>query len=210
MRDPSYIFKLQHSSRQCQILNPLSKTRDWTCNLIVPIWILSHDGNSLMEHPWHQYQHSSGTNFQVAPLSDLWGGSVRASQLGPIICLSSHREAFVSQGLRVSCHCHGNQLDWNFQRVGNSTLSGPTWSLHDDGFFPEHIWHYSVNMAFQTLHPRNIRYKIYFGKKICDLKWPTPQVTWIMNTRKEWGKHHMSSPLYVKGIFHSGKIYTIL
>ena len=27
---------LHHSSRQCQILNPLSKVRDQTCNLMVP------------------------------------------------------------------------------------------------------------------------------------------------------------------------------
>ena len=26
----------QHSSRQCQIFNPLSAARDWTCNLVVP------------------------------------------------------------------------------------------------------------------------------------------------------------------------------
>ena len=32
--DPSRIFDLHHSSRQCQILNPLNKTRDWTCILM--------------------------------------------------------------------------------------------------------------------------------------------------------------------------------
>ena len=31
--DPSHIFDLHHSSRQCQILNPLSKARDQTRNL---------------------------------------------------------------------------------------------------------------------------------------------------------------------------------
>ena len=30
---------LHHSSWQCLILNPLSKARDWTCNLMVPSWI---------------------------------------------------------------------------------------------------------------------------------------------------------------------------
>ena len=34
--DPSRIFDLHHSSRQCQILNPLSKARDRTRNLLVP------------------------------------------------------------------------------------------------------------------------------------------------------------------------------
>ena len=34
--DPSYIFNLHHSSRQRRILNPQSKARDGTCNLMVP------------------------------------------------------------------------------------------------------------------------------------------------------------------------------
>ena len=32
--DPSHIFDLLHSSWQCQILNPLSKTRDRTLVLV--------------------------------------------------------------------------------------------------------------------------------------------------------------------------------
>ena len=35
-RDPSLICDAHHSSRQCWILNPLSETRDRTCNLMVP------------------------------------------------------------------------------------------------------------------------------------------------------------------------------
>ena len=34
--DLSRICDLHHSSRQCWILNPLSKVRDWTCNLVIP------------------------------------------------------------------------------------------------------------------------------------------------------------------------------
>ena len=34
MQDPSCIFDLHHSSRQCQILNPPSMARDWTCVLM--------------------------------------------------------------------------------------------------------------------------------------------------------------------------------
>ena len=34
MPDLSRVYNLYHSSRQCQILNPLSKARDWTCVLI--------------------------------------------------------------------------------------------------------------------------------------------------------------------------------
>ena len=33
---------LHHSSRQCQILNPLREARDRTCNLMVPHWIHFH------------------------------------------------------------------------------------------------------------------------------------------------------------------------
>ena len=41
-RDLSRICELQHSSWQCQILNPPSKARDQTQNLMVPIWICFH------------------------------------------------------------------------------------------------------------------------------------------------------------------------
>jgi len=47
--DPSCICDLHHSSRQHRILNPLSKVRDWTHNLMVSCRIcepLSHEGNS--------------------------------------------------------------------------------------------------------------------------------------------------------------------
>ena len=36
MWDPSHVCDLHHSSQQCQILNPLSKARDGTHNLMVP------------------------------------------------------------------------------------------------------------------------------------------------------------------------------
>ena len=42
MQDPSHIFNLHHSSCQCQILNPLSETRDWTCNFMVTSHICFH------------------------------------------------------------------------------------------------------------------------------------------------------------------------
>ena len=37
--DRSRVFDLHHSSGQHWILNPLSKARDRTCNLMVPSWI---------------------------------------------------------------------------------------------------------------------------------------------------------------------------
>ena len=42
MQDPSHICVLQHSLWQRLILNPLSKARDGTCNLMVPSWICFH------------------------------------------------------------------------------------------------------------------------------------------------------------------------
>ena len=41
-QDPSRVFDLQHSSWQCQILNPLSEARDQTCNLMVACRIHFH------------------------------------------------------------------------------------------------------------------------------------------------------------------------
>ena len=38
-QDLSRVFKLHHSSRQCWILNPMSKALDQTHNLMVPSWI---------------------------------------------------------------------------------------------------------------------------------------------------------------------------
>ena len=39
--DPSHVCDLHHSSRQRQILKPMSETRDETHNLMVPSWVLS-------------------------------------------------------------------------------------------------------------------------------------------------------------------------
>ena len=50
MRDPSHICDLHHSSRQCQILNPLSEARDQTyvfLNTGRVLNLLCHNGNSL-------------------------------------------------------------------------------------------------------------------------------------------------------------------
>ena len=39
---PCHVCDLHHSSRQCQILNPLREARYRTCNLRVPSWIRFH------------------------------------------------------------------------------------------------------------------------------------------------------------------------
>ena len=49
MRDPSCVCDLHHCSEQCQILNPLSETRDLTHVLLDTsqvLNLLSHNGNS--------------------------------------------------------------------------------------------------------------------------------------------------------------------
>ena len=74
-----------------------------------------------------------------------------------------------------------------FQREGNSVPSGPTCSLYKDGSFKKHVWHFKLNVSFQTLHAWNTQYKISFGKAICAWKWPTLHIAWRMKTRKEWG-----------------------
>ena len=47
---PSHVCNRHHNSWQCQILNPLSDARDWTCNLMVPRWI--HFRCATMGTPW--------------------------------------------------------------------------------------------------------------------------------------------------------------
>ena len=42
MQDQSFVYDLHHSSRQRQILNPLSEARDQTRNLMVPSWVRFH------------------------------------------------------------------------------------------------------------------------------------------------------------------------
>ena len=50
LQDLSCVCNLHHSSQQRWILNPQSKARYWTCNLMITSWVsllLSHNGNSL-------------------------------------------------------------------------------------------------------------------------------------------------------------------
>ena len=54
--DPSHICDLHHSSQQRPILNPLSKARDQTLNLMVPSWIHFHCATRELFPP-HFYQH---------------------------------------------------------------------------------------------------------------------------------------------------------
>ena len=42
MQDPGQGCDLHHSSRQRQILNPLSEARNQTQTLMVPSWVINH------------------------------------------------------------------------------------------------------------------------------------------------------------------------
>jgi len=66
--DLSRVFDLHHSSRQCRILNPLSETRDQTCNLMVPSRI--HFRCTTMGTPWSCFSafSSSGTRIYAYDL----------------------------------------------------------------------------------------------------------------------------------------------
>ena len=79
--------------------------------------------------------------------------------------------------------------------------SSPACFLHNYGYFPEYVWHFWVNIVFQTLHPKNPQHKISIGKKICDWKRPTPQVYWTMKSRKEWGSTPHEHPFTWEGVF---------
>ena len=47
-QNPSHVYDLHHSSRQCRILKPLSKARDRTCILMDTSWI-----HNLLSHSWN-------------------------------------------------------------------------------------------------------------------------------------------------------------
>ena len=58
--NPSCVCDLHHSSWQCQILNPLRKAKDRTCNFMVPSQIRCHCATT--ETPislFHMFQTSS-------------------------------------------------------------------------------------------------------------------------------------------------------
>ena len=66
--DLSFICDLHYSSRQCWILNLLSKARDWTCNFMVPSWICFHCttiGTPILLHILNLVQDCFGVPFEI-------------------------------------------------------------------------------------------------------------------------------------------------
>ena len=71
-RDPSPVCDLHHSSRQCQLLNPLSKARDRTLSLMVPSRIcfrcalpvtFRSSSCSVLSHLWSEILRGPSTCF---------------------------------------------------------------------------------------------------------------------------------------------------
>ena len=162
-----------------------------------------------MDHPLHQYPHTSRKTY------------LDAQHLNPEMCWESYpcgaqhtppltEKLFCHKAGWVSSHCHGNKLPCTFLREGYSTRLGTTCSLHNDYSFPEHVWHFSVNVLIKTLHPWSIQFIMSFGRKMCDWKLLMPQVSGIMKTRKEWGGTPYEQLFTWKGIFRSWKISTDL
>ena len=66
MSNPSHIFDLHHSSRQCRILNPLSEAKDQTHNLMFLVGFVS--AVPRWEHP-KSYFKSWSASAQELPLT---------------------------------------------------------------------------------------------------------------------------------------------
>ena len=97
-QDPSHIYDLHHSSRQCQILNPLSEARDRTCNhgSWSDLFPLCHDRNS------------PSCFFKVCSCSLVLGNSW--SSFYPL------------RFARISCKCHNTA--YTFSCLAKHNVSG--------------------------------------------------------------------------------------
>ena len=135
---------------------------------------------------------------------------MRASHMEPITHLSSHREAVGSQG-SMSINVISMAPSWCAAFRGKATLPTLGWPAHYImmALSPK-MCHFRVRVVFQTLHPSNPQYKILFGKKICEWKWTSSHISWILKTRKEWGRTQNEQVLHGKGIFSSGEMSTVL
>ena len=74
--DPSYFYDPQHSSQQHQILNPLSKARDQTCNLLVPSRIHFHCATTGTPRPYSRCSRRWTMMFPISS-SLYWGRGLK-------------------------------------------------------------------------------------------------------------------------------------
>ena len=90
-----------HSSQKRKILNPLSKTRDWTCNLIVPSWICFC--YTMKGTPVHSFLKSPDSIFcgkAEVSLGEIWA---LATFLGHW-CISTHIYIFGGKAKDIILH----------------------------------------------------------------------------------------------------------
>ena len=149
MPDPSWVCDLHHSSQQLRILNPLSKARVRTCNLMVPsqicfhwattklvitmicIPILYYQGTTSVslfcikwerEKPWAEsYKFSLYLNLSFLPLA-VWSGNLSDSRLE--VTLGGHMLTFSLSFLFIQSSCIHWPLD-SEHTVLSLTQPGP-------------------------------------------------------------------------------------
>ena len=162
-----------------------------------------------MDLPLPQYQHTSRTTSQDSHLPPLmvWGWEL--PKLGPTSPSPLIKRLFCHKALWVSWHCHGNHWAWTFHWEGNSTLSGLTCSLHNDVFFPEHVWQFGVHIFFTLCIPGTHRINSHLKYKYVIEKDPLPTLLgyWKQGKSEE---EHMSSAFHGKGLFSSGEMSSFL
>ena len=90
-------------------------------------------------------------NFSVCWSSNPHIVRLRASHMLPYMYLSTHRLAVGAQGLIGIMPFLWKPVGLDFQREGHSTHSGHTCSLHNNGYFSEHVWQFMVNFFFPKI-----------------------------------------------------------
>ena len=113
-QNPSYVCDLHHSSWQCQILNPLSKARDQTHNLMVPSRICFCC--AMMGTPW-------SSEFVNSLVSLLWTCLIFCFFLSHTSWFSSHWNLSIFLNLLINCHTIVHSIPLYSCEAGSSTLS---------------------------------------------------------------------------------------
>ena len=90
--DPSCICNLHHNAQQCQILNPLSEARDWTCILLDTSWV-----HNLLRHS----ETPLYTQFQLHALVSFFSCSL---------------------GLSSKCSLKPNTIHWNHKCLWKTSI----------------------------------------------------------------------------------------
>ena len=108
----------------------------------------------LMDCPLHHYQYISITKTQDAHHSKLQSVRVRASQMGSNTPCCSHSVAFVSQVSMGIMPMPWQTFSLEHSDGRQTAHAGPTSSLHNDGFFHDHVCNFRAMMLFIHCTPR--------------------------------------------------------